>query len=74
MSKLIKETSKIYIKAKKAYRSKKNVQKFLQRKFKLNTSEITNISYNLQTGSYIKYFKKLSEIQKKKIYDPFLNV
>ena len=71
MSKLIKETSKIYIKAKKAYRSKKNVQKFLQRKFKLNTSEITNISYNLQTGSYIKYFKKLSEIQKKKIYDPF---
>ena len=73
MNKPISKISKIYIECKKAYLKNRNIQKFLQKKFRLSKSEITNISYNIQTGSYINFFKTLSKKKKEKIYKPFFD-
>ena len=72
MNKSIGKISKIYFESKKVFSSKRNVQKFIKKKYRLHNSDNIKISYNIQSGEYVKYFQKLSLKNKKKIYDPFI--
>ena len=72
MNSSVNKISKIYNDCKKVYSKKKNVQKFIEKKYNIPRSTVINISYNMQSGSYVNFFKKLSLKNKKKIYDPFI--
>ena len=50
--------------ARKAYNNKENVSKLLSKNIK-NISQVIQISYDLQSGSYIDFFKK----NEKKVID-----
>ena len=72
MNKSIGKISEIYFESKKVFSSKRNVQKFIKRKYRLHNLDNIKISYDIQSGEYVKYFQKLSLKNKKKIYDPFI--
>ena len=55
---------------KKKYAEKKNVQQFL--KNKLKKTDVIKISYDIQSGDYIKYFNQLSKRKIEKIYYPLI--
>ena len=60
----------VYKLAKKIHNSKKNIQQFF--KIKSNKSEIIKISYDVQSGDYIKYFNKFSQKKIKNVYYPLI--
>ena len=72
MNSSVNKISKIYSDCKKIYSRKKNIQKFIEKKYNISRSDVINISYNMQSGSYVNFFTKLSLVNKKKIYDPFI--
>jgi len=72
MNNSVNKISKIYRDCKKVYSKKQNVQKFIEKKYNIPRSAVINISYNIQSGSYINFFRKLSLKNKKKIYEPFI--
>ena len=56
--------------ARKKYAEKKNIQLFL--KNKLKKTDVIKISYDTQSGDYIKYFNKLPQKKIEKIYYPLV--
>ena len=50
--------------------AEKNVQQFL--KNKLKKTDVIKISYDIQSGDYIKYFNQLSKRKIEKIYYPLI--
>ncbi len=58
------EISKLYKTLKVAYKKKLNIQKFLNKK-KLISQKVIQLSYDLQSGSYIKKLSKYKKIDKK---------
>lgn len=61
----------IYQKSKIKYIKKQNVQKFLK-SIKINEKDSVRISYDIQSGSYIKFFSKLKKTKIKNIYYPLV--
>ena len=67
----ISDLSKLYKELKIKYRKKINIQKYLKnRKFNNDTS--INISYDIQSGSYINFFNTLSKRKIKEVYFPII--
>ena len=65
------DLSKLYKELKIKYRNKVNIQKYLEsRKFDSDTS--INVSYDIQSGSYINFFNNLSKKRKNSIYFPII--
>ena len=60
----IKAISKLYKNLKVLYKKKANIQRFLDRKNFLNQTAI-QLSYDLQSGSYIKKLRKYKKIDQK---------
>ena len=60
----IKAISKLYKNLKVLYKKKANIQRFLNRKNFLNQTAI-QLSYDLQSGSYIKKLRKYKKIDQK---------
>ena len=56
--------SKLYKNLKVAYKKKINIQKFLSKK-KITSQKAIQLSYDLQSGSYIKKIGKYKKIDKK---------
>ena len=56
--------------ARKKYAERKNIQLFL--KNKLKKTDVIKISYDTQSGDYIKYFNKLPKKKIEKIYYPLI--
>lgn len=63
------EISKLYKTLKVAYKKKINIQKFLNKK-KIISQKVIELSYDLQSGSYIKKLNKYKKIDKK-VFDIF---
>ncbi len=63
------EISELYKTLKVAYKKKKNIQRFLNKKKIINQNKI-QLSYDLQSGSYIKKLSKYHKIDKK-VFDIF---
>lgn len=53
------------------YKKKQNIQLFLKNKT-FSNSEITKLAYDIQSGSYIKFFKKLNKEKKANVYFPLI--
>jgi SAM-dependent methyltransferase len=60
----------LYKLSKKKYSSKRNIQEFLKKR--LNRSELIKISYDVQSGDYIKTFNKFSKKKIDNIYYPIV--
>lgn len=54
------------------YKKKQNIQLFLKNQY-FSQSEVLKLSYDAQSGSYIKYFNNLSKKKKNRIYLPVIN-
>lgn len=72
-NKSIEEIQKTYKIAKKKFKENKNVQLYLKSK---NYGEIERIklSYDVQSGTYIKFTKSMSKKKKEKVYLPLIKV
>jgi SAM-dependent methyltransferase len=53
------------------YKKKQNIQLFLKNKT-FSNSEIIKLAYDIQSGSYIKFFKKLNKKKKANVYFPLI--
>jgi len=70
-NKSLKEISKTYKILKKKFKEKKNLQLFLKKK-KFSELEKIKMSYDVQSGSYLKFAKKTSKNKEKNVYYPLV--
>ncbi len=65
------EVSNTYRLLKKKLKKNQNIQSFLKKK-KINDADSIKISYDIQSGSYIKFFNSLSRGKINKVYGPII--
>lgn len=69
----IHKISKIYCTLKKKFSLNENLIIYLKKK-KVEKSDAVKMSYDVQSGSYIKFFNSLSNKKKKQVYYPLINI
>ncbi len=67
------EISNTYKLLNQKFKKKKNLQIFLKKK-KFSDEQSIKMSYNVQSGTYIKFFNSLSKNKINKIYQPIIDV
>ena len=69
----VSDLTKLYQKLNIKYKKKINIQKYLEKK-KFNNETSINISYDIQSGSYIDFFNKLPKNKIDLVYSQIIDV